>query len=166
MVPRPVPRRRGFTLIELLVVIAIIAVLIALLLPAVQSARDAARRSQCKNNLKQIGLALHSFHDVKKHFPPGNITDGNLGQQNHGNWAIYILPFLEQEALYDQYNDAGGLGYEYSYTPDVYNQNNANRAACSKLVETYTCPSDPNKGPRPDLRPESGPGSGSSFNGF
>lgn len=158
--------RSAFTLVELLVVIAIIGILIALLLPAVQSAREAARRTQCKNNLKQVGLGLHNFHDQRKHFPPGNITDGNCcGTESHGNWAIYILPYLEQEALFSQYNDSGGLDFPFSYTPDVYNTNSVNKAVCSQRVEFYECPSDPNKG-RLDLTPESGPGSGSSFNGF
>lgn len=110
-------RRRGFTLIELLVVIAIIAILIALLLPAVQQAREAARRSQCKNNLKQLGLALQNYHDTHGVFPPGGViglcggtpptnltglqecTDGHsLG----GNWLLYILPQMEQSSLWDK----------------------------------------------------------------
>lgn len=99
-----VPRRRkAFTLIELLVVIAIIAILIALLLPAVQQAREAARRTQCKNNLKQIGLALHNYHDVSLSFPPGWIDQGADGN-SVWNWTAAILPQLEQRALYDQLN--------------------------------------------------------------
>jgi prepilin-type N-terminal cleavage/methylation domain-containing protein len=88
--------RRGFTLIELLVVIAIIAVLIALLLPAVQQAREAARRTQCKNNLKQMGLALHNYHDTHNAFPPGGVGNAN------GNWIVQILPFLEQGTIYNR----------------------------------------------------------------
>src|SRR4051812_34956396 len=87
-------RRRGFTLIELLVVIAIIAVLIALLLPAVQQAREAARRTQCKNNLKQIGLALHNYHDTYDQFP--------LGVLNKLNWRVSVLPMLDQAPAYNQ----------------------------------------------------------------
>jgi prepilin-type N-terminal cleavage/methylation domain-containing protein len=79
-------RRYGFTLIELLVVIAIIAILIALLLPAVQQAREAARRSQCKNNLKQLGLALHNYHDTHSRLPPGIIANNRLA------WSTMILP--------------------------------------------------------------------------
>ncbi len=157
----------GFTLVELLVVIAIIGILIALLLPAVQAAREAARRTQCKNNLKQIGLGMHNFLDVKKEFPPGNITDGRCcGTPSHGNWAIYILPYLEMASLSEQYNDEGGYGYPFTHSPDVFNVDARNRVACSQNVNVYTCPADVNKGPQPGLRPDSGPGSGGSFNGF
>ena len=93
-----IPVRSGFTLIELLVVIAIIAILIALLLPAVQQAREAARRSQCKNNLKQIGLAVQNFHDVK-----GTLPSSRLGPQ-HASWVVQILPYLDQVSLYKQWN--------------------------------------------------------------
>lgn len=91
-------RRRGFTLIELLVVIAIIAVLIALLLPAVQQARESARRTQCKNNLKQLGLAMHNYHDTFNLFPPGNVASrvGGWGP----SWWIFILPYLDQAPVY------------------------------------------------------------------
>ena len=92
-------KRRAFTLIELLVVIAIIAILIALLLPAVQQAREAARRTQCKNNLKQIGLALHNYHDVHKTLPPGWVDQVGSTGANWG-WCSYILPMVEQGNLY------------------------------------------------------------------
>jgi prepilin-type N-terminal cleavage/methylation domain-containing protein len=104
--------RRGFTLIELLVVIAIIAILIALLLPAVQQAREAARRTQCKNNLKQMALALHNYHDTHNVFPigrqlraSGNPNSGPLtGNGNGWAWSTYILPYIDQAPLYNQFD--------------------------------------------------------------
>ena len=92
-------RRRGFTLIELLVVIAIIAILIALLLPAVQQAREAARRTECKNKLKQIGIALHNYHDVNSAFPPGAVS-----VSNGLSWLVSVLPFMEQDNLFEQFD--------------------------------------------------------------
>src|SRR2546430_1890949 len=93
--------RRGFTLIELLVVIAIIAVLIALLLPAVQAAREAARRMQCVNNLKQIGIAMHNYHDVPNVLPPGSRSCC------WGTYFHFILPYVEQSAAFNGYNLLG-----------------------------------------------------------
>src|SRR5688500_9228146 len=96
--------RSGFTLIELLVVIAIIAVLIALLLPAVQQAREAARRTQCKNNLKQLGLAMHNYHDTYLYFPMGWMFDQRSAIPNAHGWGVMVLPFLEQGNLTNIYN--------------------------------------------------------------
>ena len=126
-------RRRGFTLIELLVVIAIIAVLIALLLPAVQASREAARRSQCLNNLKQVGLALHNYHDAVGAFPPGYIARPALDGDNIGTgwgWAAMILPQVEQSALFNSINFS--LGIEVP----------ANRTSRLTQVGTFACPSD------------------------
>lgn len=135
-------RQRGFTLIELLVVIAIIAILIALLLPAVQQAREAARRTQCKNNLKQIGLALHNYLDVYSRFPPSFVADGD-GTNNPtggGEWSAHarILPFLEQSNLYDQ------ADLSFSYGSPV------NAGIAHMRVATYLCPSEANDRTRTD----------------
>jgi len=123
-------KRRGFTLIELLVVIAIIAVLISLLLPAVQQAREAARRTQCRNNLKQIGRALHNYLDAHTRFPPAFVSDKAQTDTPGGEWSIRarILPFLEQANLYK----AANLSLEYG---DV-----ANRGVATQKVATYSLP--------------------------
>ena len=129
--------RIGFTLIELLVVIAIIAVLVALLLPAVQQAREAARRTQCKNNLKQIGLALHNYHDVHQTFPPGWIAIDDTGAQSAHEgtsgvgWAAMILPYIEQQNVYSQFNASLPL------------TDAANATFLSNQIPAYKCPSDP-----------------------
>ncbi len=120
-------RRRGFTLVELLVVIAIIGILVALLLPAVQAAREAARRMNCQNNLKQVGLALHNYHDTYKTLPPSWIITNEL------SWHVLALPFLEQAPLYDQMNFANG-----SYTAMGKN----NPYGLTEL-EMLHCPSSP-----------------------
>jgi prepilin-type N-terminal cleavage/methylation domain-containing protein len=141
--------RRAFTLIELLVVIAIIAILVALLLPAVQQAREAARRSQCKNNFKQWGLAIHNYHDVMNQFPPSTINPGaNLSAgfvppgmiRNHTGYLLLLLPYIDQAALYQEidfdlatgkadWQSRGGGGFQ--------------AVLDGKSVPNQFCPSDP-----------------------
>src|SRR6478752_9668219 len=98
-------RVRGFTLIELLVVIAIIGILVALLLPAIQAAREAARRAQCQNHLKNIGLALQNYHSATNHFPKGFVSTG-AGAIEAWAWSTYLLPYIEEQAIYDQLRPA------------------------------------------------------------
>ena len=128
------PRSRGFTLIELLVVIAIIAILIALLLPAVQQAREAARRTQCRNNLKQIGLALHNYLSTYNVFPPAMSS----GVGNGGQWSVQarILPYVDQGAMYNNIN------FDLAYAKGV--------SPASDRVPMYLCPSEPNDNVRLD----------------
>ena len=111
-------RRSAFTLVELLVVIAIIGILIALLLPAVQAAREAARRMQCTNNLKQVCLALHNYHDVHQCFPPGWMYFG--GKDAQFGWSTFILPFIEEKPLHDSLNLYGRQLNEVIGSADEY----------------------------------------------
>jgi len=130
--------RRGFTLVELLVVIAIIGILIALLLPAVQAAREAARRLQCSNHLKQIGLALHNYHAAHGALPyasgGGAVYDWSKG----GVWSSMILPYLEQQAIYDRFDF------------NAHHKDPVNAEPATFVVPTYICPSDP-EGQQPIL---------------
>jgi prepilin-type N-terminal cleavage/methylation domain-containing protein len=130
--------KRGFTLIELLVVIAIIAVLIALLLPAVQQAREAARRSQCKNNLKQIGLALHNYHETFSVFPYG----GEISKNQTG--LVMLLPYLDQAPLYNTLNFNAAMGKWYNQTTTGPTPATAavNLAAARVRMNVFLCPSD------------------------
>jgi prepilin-type N-terminal cleavage/methylation domain-containing protein len=141
MFPRPVgrSRTRGFTLIELLVVIAIIAILVALLLPAVQQAREAARRTQCKNNLKQIGIAFHNYHDIFNTFPPGYISpiaNGNTTSEvGVYSWGALILPQLEQTNTFQALNVGN--------TPLWVNASNAaTLLIMQSALPMFRCPSD------------------------
>ncbi len=132
--------RSGFTLIELLVVIAIIAVLIALLLPAVQQAREAARRSQCQNNLKQIGLAIHNYHDTFNSFPMGSRggrTWSQVGVKDGTNWRVSILPQLEQGALFSQLDFNGSFGAGTSSATSF----TGNEVLRGLILSVYKCPS-------------------------
>ncbi len=128
-VPLRTHPRRGFTLIELLVVIAIIAVLIGLLLPAVQAAREAARRAGCLNNLKQIGIALHNYHDSRNVLPPGYIYVYGYPTGGFG-WATMILPNIEQAALFNAVN----------FSLPAWSSPNS--TACVQKIASYFCPTD------------------------
>ena len=141
----PLRKNSGFTLVELLVVITIIGILIALLLPAVQAAREAARRLQCANNFKQVGLAMHNYHASMKMFPPGVVMYadwyvpwdfcgmvGTSGYYHGAGWGAFILPYLEQQQVYDQ--------FDFSLRSCNVDPN---FAAGRALIPAYLCPSDP-----------------------
>lgn len=150
-------KRIGFTLVELLVVIAIIGILIALLLPAVQAAREAARRSQCSNNLKQLGLALHNYHDSFQAFPAvgygrgwagddtaGSATDLAEGSTvlNHNSW-VSLAPFYEQGTLYDRYNfSVAACGYVRNSGRPVAGDAAVNAPVTTQCPGVFQCPSD------------------------
>lgn len=137
--------RRAFTLVELLVVIAVIAILVSLLLPAVQSARSAAHRIACANNLRNIGLALNTYATRNRKFPPGGITRGPCcSTKSYISWTISILPDLEQQPLFEAYDAA------------QYNEDPVNEFVRQANVAIYNCPSE--EGVDDLDRPESGPG--------
>ena len=125
---RVLQKRRGFTLIELLVVIAIIGILIGLLLPAVQKVREAAARTQCANNLKQLGLACHTYHDVNQGLPPGYTANAAYPSTSPGwGWAAYLLPYVEQQNLHRQID---------------FQQPIESQQAIQSIIKVYLCPAD------------------------
>ncbi len=145
-------KQKGFTLIELLVVIAIIAILIALLLPAVQQAREAARRSTCKNNLKQIGLAFHNYSETHGVLPPGFIgstvgsaaATGDIG--TGWGWGAFLLPFVDQAPLYNQLQP-GSVGTSSCADGTLCPQDSDQLALLRTVLPTFICPSNPHRNP-------------------
>lgn len=148
-------KRNGFTLVELLVVIAIIGVLVSLLLPAVQYAREAARRTECSNNLKQIGVALHLYHDVTKGFPYGKGISYPAPAKGYARWSTHalILPYMEQSTLFSAINfdyepATPGMGGVVNFMPAWANASGINVNASKLPVATFICPSDGNAQPQ------------------
>jgi prepilin-type N-terminal cleavage/methylation domain-containing protein/prepilin-type processing-associated H-X9-DG protein len=151
-------KRAAFTLVELLVVIAIIGILVALLLPAIQAAREAARRAQCQNNMKQLGIALHNYHDTKKEFPTCTFWVYNKNQKpsawwDHWGWLPKLLPFIEEDALHSQ--------IDFNYAPTAFNKAVNNRGVIQTKVPGLVCPSNPHSNELRDEE-ESVTGAGSS----
>ena len=148
--------RRGFTLIELLVVIAIIAILIGLLLPAVQKVREAAARMSCSNNMKQLGIALHSFHDANNRMPPGSGDDRapfGTGGGWGSSWKVYILPYIEQDNLHRQWQFQNSSGWQNANNATLVNRVN---------IKPFRCPSST----LPDFHPNPVDANGISYQMF
>ena len=140
---RPSPRNRGFTLVELLVVIAIIGIMVGLLLPAVQAAREAARRMSCQNNLKQLGLALHNYESVHRVFPPSSVTVGGSANQPWSGQS-FLLPYVEGNNTYNLINFS--IGYHSAGNRDLFPPH----GIAATRVAVLMCPSDPNDRERID----------------
>ncbi len=151
--------QRGFTLVELLVVIAIIAILVALLLPAVQAAREAARRAQCQNNMRQLALGVVSYESAVRTYPPGGVTEGPCcSTRSKAGWTIYILPFIEEQALYDIYD----FDEANESLIDLDQDGKSNNIVRERNVAVYDCPSDEET--TLSDKPASGPGANMFYN--
>lgn len=149
---KPIRRRPAFTLVELLVVITIIGILVAMLLPAVQAARESARRARCVNNMKQLALAVQNFHDVHRFLPVSNRPLGLTAAPRIG-WALNVLPYLEQQALYQQYDQT----QTWSSTTLGSGQVSPNQKLCGTVLPTFWCSSALPPEKRLDSEPQNAP---------